>query len=184
MTTDNVEHAWLESQQGLLSFIRSKVAHAEDAEDILSDVFAKLLKQADENTLPDNITAWLFLVSKNSIVDYYRSKKQFESLPDDIVIEDENNLVDELAGCLLPMIKALPEEYQQVLILSELEGKKHKEVAKILDLSLSAVKSRILRGRAKLKQSILRCCTLTYNKAGSFVDYEQKMSNSTDDYDC
>ena len=184
MTTDNVEHAWLESQRGLLSFIRSKVAHAEDAEDILSDVFAKLLKQADEYTLPDNITAWLFLVSKNSIVDYYRSNKQFESLPDDIVIEDENNLVDELAGCLLPMIKALPEEYQQVLILSELEGKKHKEVAKILDLSLPAVKSRVLRGRAKLKQSILRCCTLTYNKAGSFVDYEQKMSNSTDDYDC
>ncbi|OUR65987.1 hypothetical protein A9Q79_02705 [Methylophaga sp. 42_25_T18] len=180
----SIEHAWLESQQGLFSFIRSKVAQPEDAEDILSDVFTKLLKRADGNTLPDNITAWLFLVSKNSIVDYYRSKKQFESLPDDIVLEDENNLGDELASCLLPMIKALPEEYQQVLILSELEGKKHKEVAKILDLSLSAVKTRVLRGRTKLKQSILRCCTLTYNKAGSFVDYEQKMADPTDDCGC
>jgi len=184
VNTNTIEHAWLESQQGLFSFIRSKVSQPEDAEDILSDVFAKLLKQADENTLPDNIAAWLFLVTKNTIVDYYRSKKQFEPLNDDFAIDDEGSLASELSTCMLPMIKALPEEYQQVLVLSELEGKKQKEVAKILDLSLSAVKSRVLRGRAKLKQSILRCCTLTYNKAGSFVDYEQKTTDSYDDCGC
>jgi RNA polymerase sigma-70 factor, ECF subfamily len=179
-----IEQAWLDYQQQLAAFIRSKVDNSQDAEDIVNDVFTKLLKQSAQATLPDNISAWLYQVARNNIVDYYRSKKQFESLPDDLVMDDGKSLSEELSDCLLPMIKTLPEEYQQVLILAEIEGKKHKEVAKILDLSLSAVKTRVLRGRAKLKQSVLRCCTVTYNKAGSFVDYEQKMADSSDNCSC
>jgi len=181
---ERIKQAWLDYQQQLANFIHSKVASSQDAEDIVNDVFTKLITQSTEKKLPDNISAWLYQVARNNIVDYYRSKKQFESLPDDLVIDDENSLSYELSGCLLPMIKALPEDYQQVLILSELEGKKYKEVADILGLSLSAVKTRALRGRAKLKQDILRCCTIFYNKAGSIVDYEQKMSNSSNNCGC
>ena len=179
-----VEQAWFDYQQQLTNFIHSKVASSQDAEDIVNDVFTKLLMQSTEKKLPDNISAWLYQVARNNIVDYYRNKKQFESLPDDLIIDDESDLEKELLACVLPMIKALPEEYHQVLILSELEGKKHKEVADILGLSVSAVKSRVLRGRAKIKQNFLRCCTLIYNKAGSIVDYEQKMADSSNNCGC
>jgi len=179
-----IEQAWFDYQQQLAAFIRTKVDNSQDAEDLLNDVFAKLLQQADESKQPDNIAAWLYQVARNNIVDYYRSKKQFESLPDDLVIDEENSLSEELSDCMLPMIKALPEDYQQVLILSELEGKKYKEVAEILGLTLSAVKSRVLRGRAKLKQNILRCCTIFYNKAGSVIDYEQKAADPSSNCSC
>ena len=59
-------------------------------------------------------------------------------------------------------------------MLSEIEGKKYKEVATELGLSLSAVKSRILRGREKLNKSMVSCCTVLRNDAGEVVDYEQK----------
>jgi len=180
----SIEQAWFDYQQQLAAFIRSKIDNSQDAEDLLNDVFAKLLQQADESKQPDNIAGWLYQVARNNIVDYYRSKKQFESLPDDLVIDDDNSLSEELSNCILPMLKALPEDYQQVLILSELEGKKYKEVAEILDLSVSAVKTRVLRGREKLKQDILRCCTIIYNKAGNIVDYEQKMANSSNNCGC
>jgi len=78
---------------------------------------------------------------------------------------------------MLPMIQALPETYQQPLMLSEIEGKKYKELAAELDLSMSAVKSRILRGREKLHKSMVSCCTIYRNDAGEAVDYEQKIGS-------
>ena len=177
--TQEVETAWIAHQQQLLSFIRSRVETTEDAEDILNDVFAKLLKVTQDNVIPDSIASWLYHVTKNSIVDYYRGKKMFEQLPDDISEKLENNsAIKLLSKCMLPMIQALPETYQHPLILSEIEGNKYKEVALELGLSVSAVKSRILRGREKLQKSMVSCCTIYRNHKGETVDYEQKQNSA------
>ena len=173
-----VEEAWLESQRQLFLFIRSKVRTPEDAEDILNDVFEKLTKTTNENATPDNISSWLYRVTKNRIVDYYRAKNQFEELPKEISEKSEEiNIIKQLSKCMLPMIQALPKTYRQPLMLSEIEGKKYKEVAADLDLSVSAVKSRILRGREKLQKSMVSCCNIYRNKVGEVVDYEQKTND-------
>jgi len=180
--TTTVEQAWQEYQRKLFSFIRSRVGTSEDAEDILNDVFASLLKKTGDNDIPDNVAAWLYRVTKNRIVDYYRAKKRFVELPDELIAESgDTNIIAQLSGCILPMILALPETFQQPLILSEIEGKKYKQVADELGLTLSAVKSRILRGREKLHKSMVACCTLYRDNAGKIVDYEQKMTNSCHD---
>ena len=100
-----VEEAWVEYQQQLFSFIRSRVETPEDAEDILNDVFAKLTKTADENVIPDSISSWLYRVTKNRIVDYYRTKRRFVQLPEDISEKSEDsNTIKLLSKCMLPMI--------------------------------------------------------------------------------
>lgn len=173
--TTTIEQAWLEYRRQLFSFIRSKVETSEDAEDILNDVFTKLIKKTAENDIPDNIASWLYHVTRNRIVDYYREKKSFEPLPEDLSAEGvDTPIIRQLSRCMLPMIHALPKTYQQVLMLSEIEDKKYKEVADELGLSLSAVKSRILRGREKLYKNMVSCCTIYHNNAGEVVDYEQK----------
>ncbi len=63
-----IEQAWLEYQQRLLSFIRSKVETAEDAEDILNEVFANLLQKTGKNEFPDNLAAWLYRVTRRQLV--------------------------------------------------------------------------------------------------------------------
>lgn len=177
-----IEQAWIAYQEKLFSFIRSKVETSEDAEDILNDVFAKLIRTAKDKTIPDNVSSWLYRVTKNTIVDYYRAKKIFEQLPDDLSAKSEDwNIIQQLSKCMLPMIRALPESYQQTLILSEIEGKKYNEVAADLDLSLSAVKSRILRGREKIHRNMVSCCTIYRNDAGEVVDYEQKTRDFCND---
>ena len=177
-----IEKAWINYQHQLLSFIRLKVVTDDDAEDILSDVFVKLSKAVGDKKVPDNISAWLYRVTKNSIVDYYRTKKNNEELPENISLpEEEASVIKQLSHCMLPMIKALPESYQQPLMLSEIESKKYKEVATMLGLSLPAVKSRILRGREKLHRSILSCCTVQRNKAGEAVDYDENVGSSCND---
>lgn len=178
----SVETAWRDYQKMLFSFIRAKVETEEDAEELLSDVFEKLTITVAKNTVPTNLSAWLYRVAKNRIVDYYRAKKSLQPLPDDIsVLDDDTNTIKELSNCMLPMIQALPDRYQQPLILSEIEGKKYKDVASELNLTVSAVKSRILRGREKLHNSIASCCIIYRNEAGESIDYEQKSANSCGD---
>ncbi len=172
---ETVEEAWSEYQLRLLAFIRSKVETPEDAEDILLDVFEKLAKTANDNKSPDNVSSWLYRVTKNRIVDYYRAKKRFEQLPEDLSAQnDEAGAIAELSECILPMIRTLPELYQQPLLLSEIEGKKYKAVAAELGLSLSAVKSRILRGRVKLNECVANCCSIYRSEKGEVIDYERK----------
>ncbi|MBQ0799188.1 MAG: RNA polymerase sigma factor SigZ [Porticoccaceae bacterium] len=180
--TATVEQAWQEYQRKLGSFIRSKVDTSEDAEDILNDVFVSLVKETGDNHAPDNIASWLYRVTRNKIVDYYRAKKRFEELPEEFASESAGtNVIEQLSSCMLPMIEALPKTYQQALILSEIEGKKYKEVADELGLTLAAVKSRVLRGREKLHKSMLNCCTFYRNNAGNIVDYEQNGANFCND---
>lgn len=179
-----VEAAWNEYRQQLLSFIRARVGTTEDADDILDDVFLKLMISADNNRTPERIAPWLYRVTRNRIVDYYRGKKNLEALPDDLSEEAaESSVILSLSRCMIPMIKTLSDTYQVPLMLSEIEGKKHKEVALALDLSVSAVKSRILRGREKLQKQLMSCCLIYRNAKGESVDYEQKAENSCSDCD-
>ena len=180
--TTTVEQAWQDYRRKLISFIRSKVDTSEDAEDILNDVFVSLIKKTGDNETPDNIASWLYSVTRNRIVDYYRAKKSYVELPEDLASESADaGIIEQLSSCILPMIRALPESFQQPLILSEIEGKKYREIADELALSLSAVKSRILRGREKLHKSLVSCCILYRDNAGKLVDYDQKAGKSCGD---
>ncbi|WP_455208511.1 sigma-70 family RNA polymerase sigma factor [Kaarinaea lacus] len=173
----SIESAWSEYRSQLLAFIQSKVKARDDAEDILNDVFEKLLKQSVDDNMPDNIVAWLYRVARNSIVDYYRTRKSSEHFSKDMIDEQPNPaIIDQLAGCVLPMIQTLPDFYRQVLLLVDIEGRKQKEVAAYLGLSLAALKSRILRGRAKLSGIMHRCCTIEQDSRGTVISVNQKPS--------
>ena len=179
-----IKQAWVEQQQKLISFIRPRVDTSHDAEDILSDVFTTLIKKADDNEIPDNIASWLYRVTRNRIIDYYRTRKSLEELPEDLISNNGDvTITSQLSSCLGPMIRALPKNYQQPLILSEIEGKKYKELADELNLSLPAVKSRIIRGREKLYKSMVACCTVERDIAGNIMDYQQNSPHSCRDCD-
>ncbi|WBX76021.1 sigma factor-like helix-turn-helix DNA-binding protein [Tenacibaculum ovolyticum] len=68
----------------------------------------------------------------------------------------------------------LPEEYSTPLYLSDIEQKKQQEIAEILNLSLTATKSRIQRARKKLKELITNCIDISYNKKGQISDFQLK----------
>ena len=175
----DIEKAWLLYRKKLLVFIRSKVATEQDAEDVLSDVFVKLAYAVSQQDMPENISAWLYRVTKNCIVDYYRARKTVHTEVDGNIptlIEESDDMANliALSACMRPMINVLPDTYRQAVLLSEIEGKKHQEVARYLQISLSAAKSRVLRGRKKLHEMMLDCCRVEQNKAGAIVSYESK----------
>src|SRR5437867_10442311 len=74
----------------LRNFIRRRVADPRDVEDILQDVFYRLV-EANRLLMPiDHITGWLFRVARNRIIDLFRKTKT-ESFGGSVVVDDEDD---------------------------------------------------------------------------------------------
>ena len=137
-----------EERSRLRNFIRRRVPDPADAEDILQEVFYKLV-EANRLLMPiDHVTGWLFRVARNRITDLFRKKKPeaFSDAPNKpgdedgelVRIEDllpspdagpealyvRNVLLDELELAL----DELPDEQREVFIAHELEGRSFKEM--------------------------------------------------------
>jgi len=157
----------------LRNFIRRRVADPLDVEDILQDVFHKLV-EANRLLMPiDHVTGWLFRVARNRIIDFFRRVKT-ESFGDRFAADDEGNelnfedllpspdagpdaqyarkvLLDELELA----IDELPEEQRDVFVAHELEGRSFEEIALETGVSINTLLSRkryaVLRLRRRLQ---------------------------------
>ncbi len=171
------EKIWQEYSSRLRAFIKSKISDDAAADDILQDVFLKMHVGLTSLRDEKKIKNWLFQITRNTIIDYFRSQKPSEHIPEWLSMPESDfteNVHQELAGCLHPMIKALPEKYREAVMLSELNGLKQKEVARLLGISVSAAKSRVQRGRALLKQMLNECCRFEFDHRGRIIEYERK----------
>ncbi|MCP3966740.1 MAG: RNA polymerase sigma factor SigZ [Lentisphaerae bacterium] len=167
---------WLEYHKKLFAFIKSRVGDS-DAEDILQDVFVKIHTKIDSLKETAKLESWLYQITRNAIIDYYRSKRMTEELSDWIGAEEtieSDNIRQEFSACILPMIEQLPDKYRSAVRLSEIEGKTQKEVAEREKISLSGAKSRVQRGRVLLKGMLHDCCKIELNHRNQLISYEQK----------
>ncbi len=168
---------WQEHKTRLRGYIAKRVRGSDAVDDILQDVFLKAHTSLHTVKSRGSITAWLFRIAANAIVDHYRSQKPFDELPDELAApEPKRDYVAELATCVQPLIADLPETYQAALVLSEIEGLSQKEVANRLGISLSGAKSRVQRGREKLRECLLDCCNIVTGRGG-IAGYEPRDKN-------
>lgn len=174
---ESIENIWLDYHHKLHDFIQSRVGDASIADDILQDVFTRIHSRLDSLKDSGKIQSWIYQITRNAIIDFYRTNKKMTELPESLSnIEMDNNEKNrkEISNWLLPMIKSLPDIYQQALTLSEIEGLPQKEVAKKLGLSLPGAKARIQRGRVLLKKTLVECCSYKFDRKGNVIDYESK----------
>jgi RNA polymerase sigma factor (sigma-70 family) len=147
-------------QSRLRDFIRRRVPDPGDAEDILQDVFYKLV-EANRLLMPiEHVTGWLFRVARNRIIDLFRKKKPASF--DDPAIADNDDELLQLED-MLPSADAgpealyarnvlldkldlaldeLPEEQRDVFIAHELEGRSFKEIAGETGVNVNTLLSR------------------------------------------
>lgn len=173
--------------QPILNFINKRVRHLEDAEDLTQEVFYKLI-QSEKKEQIQNQKSWLYSIAKNTIIDYYRKNKiQIEEIDSELFVEashdsDELSLNDEqrtrLRNYLMGLIEQLPEEDRLVIQLSELEGLSQKEIAEQLGINYTTLRSKVQRGRAKLKKMISDCCEVIQGGKGSIIGYKRKKDSS------
>jgi RNA polymerase sigma factor (sigma-70 family) len=149
-------------QSRLRNFIRRRVPDPRDAEDILQDVFYKLV-EANRLLMPiEHVTGWLFRVARNRITDLLRKKKP-ENFSDAAVSRNDDDdellrfedllpspdagpealyarsvLLDELESA----VDELPEEQREVFVAHEFQGRSFKEIAAETGVSVNTLLSR------------------------------------------
>lgn len=178
MTTPGVdvrERVWQEYRDLLLRFVVARVHDRGLAEDIVHDVVVKAY--ARRHSLKDStkIRPWLYQITRNALVDHYRSKKPLEELSDNLVSLDatpDETANQELTHCLRPLLGELPGMYRRAISLADLEGLSQKEIAVREGLSLSGMKSRVQRARKMLRDVLLGCCRAELDMRGSIARYE------------
>ncbi len=170
---------YLEYEAKLRGFVHKRVKDSDEANDILQQLYVRLYKNCEQLPEVRNLNAWLYQIARNAVYDYYR--EQGRNMP----LEDESQLEEQLGhdtpqqeseSLVLPLINMLPAEYAEPLRLSEIEGISQKEIAERLGMSYSGAKSRVQRGREKLKELFLECCHLELDRKGSLVSAIAKES--------
>jgi RNA polymerase sigma factor (sigma-70 family) len=149
-----------EERLRLRNFIRRRVPDPSDAEDVLQDVFYKLV-EANRLLMPiDHVTGWLFSVARNRITDLFRKKKTVAFSDAGVESEDgellrieellpspeagpealfiRNALLDELELAL----DELPKEQREVFVAHELEGRSFKDIEANTGVSVNTLISR------------------------------------------
>lgn len=172
----SVESVWSILSSDLRRFLRRRVADEHTADDLLQETFIRVQRGLGELSEVDNLRAWVFRIARNVVYDHYRARRTGAVPLDDSVEsgEDENPLDGRDAAWLRQMIARLPGTYRDVIELAELQGLPHREIAARLGLSLSAAKSRVQRGRAELRKTLLDCCHFELDRRGNILDYERR----------
>lgn len=172
---------WNELTVDLKKFIVRRVPNRADAEDVLQEALVKIHRNVERLTANSNLYAWVYQVTRNAIVDYYRkhqptiSLDSSNDLPEDFAqAAGLRNVIGEIADCLQPMLLRLPQKYREALVLADLEGITQTELARRLGLSLSGAKSRVQRGREQLKTLLTECCHFEFDCRGRVADYQCK----------
>jgi RNA polymerase sigma-70 factor (ECF subfamily) len=75
----------------------------------------------------------------------------------------------------------LPHEYQAAVRMADYEGLPHAEVARRLGISLSAAKSRVRRGKQRIRGLMEQCCLMVYDSRGKVIDYDLRSTCSRAD---
>ena len=158
-----MEEAFLAHQKALLGYVYKRVKDKHIAQDIVQEVYLKALEKQTTLRSPERLVGWLYTIAAHAIVDFYRAKSPALPLCDDHAQPQvRKESLEELSACVEPLLALLPKHHALALRLYELEGLSQNAIAKELNLSLSATKSRILRGRKQLKERLLACCEIEY----------------------
>jgi len=166
---------WTKYSPRLKHFIRNRLSDESSTDDVLQEVFKKI--HLHIGTLQDEtkVERWIYSITRNTIIDHYRSRKIEEAVPQYIPVSDKlPEKIDAKTGCISikAIIESLPQPYARALLMTEFEGLTQKELAQRLGISISGAKSRVQRARKMLKAKLAECCRIEYDRHGTIVDYQ------------
>lgn len=145
--------------------------NAEDAEEVLQDVFVTVYRKLSKFEGKSTFSSWLYRVTVNAAFMKLRKRKNHSTMSVEDVLPnilhgalartapntgegDKVTEQHELSAALEDAIGRLPEEYRPVFILRDVDGLSSREVGKILNISVPAVKSRLHRSRMMLRRRL------------------------------
>ncbi len=163
-----VLRAWSAHEAELRGYLARHTADADAADDLLQDVFVKALRQGQGFCTLDNPRAWLFQVARNAIIDTARAHRPTVDLVDDLpaAAPEARAAVDELDQCVARNLQVLADDDRDIVQACDLDGETVRAYAQRRGFGLAAAKSRLLRARQRLRETIVRNCGVRFDAGG------------------
>jgi RNA polymerase sigma-70 factor (ECF subfamily) len=175
---------WTDLHERLRGFVGRRIGDPHAADDVAQEVLLRLHSSMGDLRVEDRLDAFAYRIARNAIIDHYRSRasaRETPAEPDDLVTRieaggdtdqdsDGDGARQELARCLAPLIRQLPEPYREALTLTDLGKLSQVEAAEVAGLSVSGMKARVQRARAQVHKLLTRCCDVALDDGRHITD--------------
>jgi RNA polymerase sigma factor (sigma-70 family) len=150
--------------RSLFDFFARVTGSRSTAEDLVQDVFFRILKYRATFREESRFKAWMFHIARNARIDYYRKKQPDAALPEDGTgaVASRSPLPgheleqEQQAALLECALFKLPAEKREVLILSRYQEMKYEQIAEVMGCEVGAVKVRVHRALKDLREIFLK----------------------------
>ena len=159
LRTRDAQRALVEARARLYRVAYAWCRNPALADDLVQETLTKALKKSAQLRDPKARDAWLFTILANCYRDHFRRSREMDDI-DDVEISHESTPESEsssaqIVGLVRAAVARLSDGQRQVVTLVDLEGFSYGEVAKILDVPIGTVMSRLCRARNTMKALLL-----------------------------
>ncbi len=171
--------SWRRVEARLRPFVRSRVSTEADADDVLQEVLMRMHRGLASLSDQEKLDAWMYAIARTSLVDHRRGRARhplpaqgdaFEAPVEQPPADDDDAAMRDLVRVVGIFVAMLPSPYRETLVLTELEGRSHREAAEMLGVGVGAVKSRVHRGRKMLRAALEDCCRIELDARGRVIE--------------
>ena len=169
---------WRELEVRLRPYVARRLSSPADVEDVLQNVAVRIHRGLAELRDGERFGAWVYRIAERAIFDQRRERARHpfaapdstDAHVDEGTADEREELAAEMAGCLALFVARLPSPYREAITLTELQGLTQKDAAEMAGVSLSGMKSRVQRGRERLRRMFEECCEVTLDRRGRVTE--------------
>lgn len=156
----------------LFSFFYQMTKEASQSEDLVQNVFYRVLKYKNQYQGKGTFKSWIFTIARNAFTDEYRKLKKKKTTALDVYnnyyIEHENveTKIDqqERSELLQKALSTLDDEKRELIVMIKLNEMKYREVAEIMDMNESTVKVKVFRIMKELQSNYQTLLKVQYER--------------------
>ncbi|MEZ4393373.1 MAG: sigma-70 family RNA polymerase sigma factor [Polyangiales bacterium] len=158
----------------LRPFIARRVSSPGDADDVLQDTLLRLHRSAGDLRDEDRFGPWAYRVARSAIADHHRARGRHPLAAGEAPEEPDTPEEARVFNCAIEqhlglLVEMLPEPYRDAVRATEIEGVSQTDLAARQGVSLSTVKSRVQRGRARLREMVETLCEVELDARGRLL---------------
>ncbi len=160
-------------------YFARRVADPHDADDLVQEVFLRVHRHLPDLRAGERVAPWVFRIARHALIDFYRRRgTRGASEPLDNATpaaeEDDAEMTALVASWLEDFLPALEPADQEALRLADIEGVAQTALAARWGVSVSGAKSRVQRARRRLRDLVLACCHVAFDRHGNVLGYEKR----------
>jgi RNA polymerase sigma-70 factor (ECF subfamily) len=188
MIESEARGAWRELEARLRPYVARRVAAPADIDDVIQEIFVRMHRGLEDLRDGERFGGWVYRIAQHAIADSARARARhaLPALPSIDANErehalatvepsaEERDLEPEVGQCVALFAARLPSPYREAITLTALEGLSQKGAAEMLGVSLSGMKSRVQRGRDKIRAMFEECCEIALDCRGKVVQCDPR----------